>query len=171
MAGLVEETTRYLVFKILEKKRSLMTSDIVAYGFGHGLSEFILLGVMGLLTNIIVLQAVHSGQASQLPSFLVGQVNQLTGFAVLMSLFERIVALVLQVLLTAWDFLAVTKHRLSFYFWAIILHAAIDFLAGAYQLGIVSNLLLIELILAIYVLGIGLLTCRIWRKEGTHGLI
>ena len=82
MAGLVEETTRYLVFKILEKKRSLMTSDIVAYGFGHGLSEFILLGVMGLLTNIIVLQAIHSGQASQLPSLLVGQVNQLTGFAV-----------------------------------------------------------------------------------------
>ncbi|MFR5847637.1 MAG: hypothetical protein ACLUFP_07365 [Streptococcus salivarius] len=30
-------------FKILEKKRSLMTSDIVAYGFGHGLSEFILI--------------------------------------------------------------------------------------------------------------------------------
>ena len=62
-------------------------------------------------------------------------------------------------------------HKLSFYFWAIILHAAIDFLAGAYQLGIVSNLLLIELILAIYVLGIGLLTRRIWRKEETHGLI
>ena len=76
----------------------------------------------------------------------------------------------LQILLTAWDFLAVTKHKLSFYFWAITLHAAIDFLAGAYQLGIVSNLLLIELILAIYVLGIGLLTRRIWRKEGTHGL-
>ena len=171
MAGLVEETTRYLVFKVLAKKRSLMTSDIVAYGFGHGLSEFILLGVMGLLTNIIVLQAIHSGQASELPSTLVSQVNQLTGFTVLMSLFERLVALVLQVLLTAWDFLAVTKHKLSFYFWAIILHAAIDFLAGAYQLGIVSNLLLIELILGIYVLGIGLLTRRIWRKEGTHGLI
>lgn len=171
MAGLVEETTRYLVFKVLAKKRSLMTSDIVAYGFGHGLSEFILLGVMGLLTNIIVLQAIHSGQTSQLPSLLVSQVNQLTGFAVVMSLFERLVALVLQVLLTAWDFLAVTKQKISFYFWAIILHAAIDFLAGAYQLGLVSNLLLIELILAIYVLGIGLLTCRIWRKEGTHGLI
>ena len=168
MAGLVEETTRYLVFKILEKKRSLMTSDIVAYGFGHGLSEFI---VMGLFTYIIALQAIHSGQTSQLPPLLVSQVNQLTGFAVVMSLFERLVALLLQVLLTAWDFLAVTKHRLSFYFWAIILHAAIDFLAGAYQLGIVSNLLLIELILAIYVLGIGLLTRRIWRKEETHGLI
>ena len=71
MAGLVEETTRYVVFKVLAKKRSLMTSDIVAYGFGHGLSEFIFLGVMGLLTNIIVLQAIHSGQASQLPSLLV----------------------------------------------------------------------------------------------------
>ncbi|MFR1968412.1 MAG: YhfC family glutamic-type intramembrane protease, partial [Streptococcus salivarius] len=81
MAGLVEETTRYLVFKVLAKKRRLMTSDIVAYGFGHGLSEFILLGVMGLLINIIVLQAVHSGQVSQLPSLLVGQVKQLTGFA------------------------------------------------------------------------------------------
>ena len=171
MAGLVEETTRYLVFKILEKKRSLMTSDIVAYGFGHGLSEFILLGVMGLLINIIVLQAIHSGQTSQLPPILVSQVNQLTGFAVVMSLFERLVALLLQVLLTAWDFLAVTKHELSFYFWAIVLHAAIDFLAGAYQLGLVSNLLLIELILAIYVLGIGLLTRQIWKKEETHGLI
>ena len=171
MAGLVEETTRYLVFKILEKKRSLMTSDIVAYGFGHGLSEFILLGVMGLLTNIIVLQAVHSGQASQLPSLLVGQVNQLTGFAVVMSLFERLVALLLQVLLTAWDFLAVTKHKLSFYFGAILLHATIDFLAGAYQQGIVSNLLLIEATLAIYVLGVGLLTSRIWKKEGSHGII
>ena len=82
---------------------------------------------MGLLTNIIVLQAIHSGQAGQLPSLLVSQVNHLTGFAVVMSLFERLVALVLQVLLTAWDFLAVTKHKLSFYFWAIILHAAIDF--------------------------------------------
>ena len=161
MAGIVEETTRYVVFKVLAKKRSLMTSDIVAYGFGHGLSEFILLGVMGLLTNIIVLQAIHSGQASELPS----------GFAVVMSLFERLVALVLQVLLTAWDFLAVTKHKLSFYFGAILLHATIDFLAGAYQQGIVSNLLLIEAILAIYVLGVGLLTSRIWKKEGSHGII
>ena len=97
MAGLVEETTRYVVFKVLAKKRSLMTSDIVAYGFGHGLSEFILLGVVGLLTNIIVLQAIHSGQAGQLPSLLVESGQQLTGFAVVMSLFERLVALVLQV--------------------------------------------------------------------------
>ena len=125
------------------------------------------LGVMGLLTNIIVLQAIHSGQASQLPSLLVGQVKQLTGFAVVMSLFERLVALLLQVLLTAWDFLAVTKHKLSFYFVAILLHAAIDFLAGAYQLGIVSNLLLIRLILAIYVLGVGLLTRKIWRRRNS----
>ena len=171
MAGLVEETTRYLVFKVLAKKRSLMTSDIVAYGFGHGLSEFILLGVMGLLTNIIVLQAIHSGQASQLPSLLVSQVNQLTGFAVVMTLFERLVGLLLQVLLTAWNFLAVTKHKLSFYFWAILLHAAIDFLAGAYQQGIVSNILLIEAMLVIYVLGVGLVTRQIWKKEETHGLI
>ena len=171
MAGLVEETTRYLVFKILEKKRSLMTSDIVAYGFGHGLSEFILLGVMGLLTYIIVLQAIHSGQTSQLPSLLVSQVNQLTGFVVIMSLFERLVALVLQVLLTAWDFLAVTKHKLSFYFGAILLHATIDFLAGAYQQGIVRNILLIEVMLAIYMLGVGLVTRQIWKKEETHGLI
>ncbi len=87
MAGLVEETTRYLVFKVLAKKRSLMTSGIVAYGFGHGLSEFILIGVMGLLTNIIVLQAIHSGQASQLPSLLVGQVKQLTGLCCCLCLF------------------------------------------------------------------------------------
>ena len=171
MAGLVEETTRYVVFKVLAKKRSLMTSDIVAYGFGHGLSEFILLGVMGLLINIIVLQAVHSGQVSQLPSLLVSQVNQLTGFVVIMSLFERLVALVLQVLLTAWDFLAVTKHKLSFYFGAILLHATIDFLAGAYQQGIVRNILLIEVMLAIYVLGVGLVTRQIRKKEETHGLI
>ena len=171
MAGLVEETTRYLVFKVLAKKRSLMTSDIVAYGFGHGLSEFIFLGVMGLLTNIIVLQAIHSGQAGELPSTLVSQVNHLTGFAVLMSLFERLVALVLQVLLTAWDFLAVTKHKLSFYFGAILLHATIDFLAGAYQQGIVRNILLIEVMLAIYMLGVGLVTRQIWKKEETHGLI
>lgn len=135
------------------------------------LVKFILIGVMGLLTNIIVLQAIHSGQASQLPSLLVSQVNQLTGFAVLMSLFERLVALVLQVLLTAWDFLAVTKQKLSFYLCAILLHATIDFLAGAFQQGVVSNLLLIEAILAIYVLGIGLVTRQIWKKEGIHGLI
>ena len=171
MAGLVEETTRYLVFKVLARKRSLMTSDTVAYGFGHGLSEFIFLGVMGLLTNIIVLQAIHSGQAGQLPSLLVSQVNQLTGFVVIMSLFERLVALVLQVLLTAWDFLAVTKHKLSFYFGAILLHATIDFLAGAYQQGIVRNILLIEVMLAIYMLGVGLVTRQIWKKEETHGLI
>lgn len=171
MAGLIEETTRYVVFRVLAKKRSLITSDIVAYGFGHGLSEFILLGVMGLLTNIIVLQAIHSGQASQLPSLLVSQVKQLTGFAVVMSLFERLVALLLQVLLTVWDFLAVTKHKLSFYLWAILLHATIDFLAGAYQQGIVKNILFIEVMLAIYVLGVGLLTRQIWKKEETHRLI
>ena len=171
IAGLIEETTRYLVFKVLAKKRSLITSDIVAYGFGHGLSEFILLGVMGLLINIIVLQAIHSGQTRQLSPLLVSQVNQLTGFAVVMSLFERLIVLLLQVLLTAWDFLAVTKHKLSFYFGAILLHATIDFLAGAYQQGIVRNILLIEVMLAIYVLGVGLVTRQIWKKEETHGLI
>ena len=172
MAGLVEETTRYVVFKVLAKKRRLMTSDIVAYGFGSVvLVNLFLLGVMGLLTYIIVLQAIHSGQTSQLPSLLVSQVNQLTGFVVIMSLFERLVALVLQVLLTAWDFLAVTKHKLSFYFGAILLHATIDFLAGAYQQGIVRNILLIEVMLAIYMLGVGLVTRQIWKKEETHGLI
>ena len=79
--------------------------------------------------------------------------------------------MVLQVLLTAWDFLAVTKHKLSFYLGAILLHATIDFLAGAYQQGIVRNILLIEVMLAIYMLGVGLVTRQIWKKEETHGLI
>ena len=53
----------------------------------------------------------------------------------------------------------------------ILLHATIDFLAGAYQQGIVRNILLIEVMLAIYVLGVGLVTSQIWKKEETHGLI
>lgn len=53
MAGLVEETTRYLVFKVLAKKRRLMTSDIVAYGIWQKdifALEFAMLDVYNVVT-------------------------------------------------------------------------------------------------------------------------
>lgn len=43
-------------------------------------------------------------------------------------------------------------------------------MAGAYQQGIVRNILLIEVMLAIYVLGVGLVTRQIWKRRKLMGL-
>ncbi len=102
-AGLFEESGR-LIFLQFFKKESLSLSDGVVFGLGHGLME------AGWLMISIIGYIVSNGFSSA------------SGLAIV----ERIFALILQVALTIFVVMAVDRHKIRWYFVAILLHTIMD---------------------------------------------
>ena len=88
-----------------------------------------------------------------------------------MPVFERLIALAVQILLSIWVYLAVKKKQVNLYVMAIIWHALIDLPAMLYQEKILSNMLLTELILLGASFLLLFLTKRLIKMEGEKGLI
>ncbi|MGT2649629.1 YhfC family intramembrane metalloprotease [Streptococcus troglodytae] len=170
-AGLFEETARFLIFKYLSARQTLQNRDAIGYGLGHGGIELLLLGVLQLLNFLLISQMIASGQTEGLSQIVIKQMESLTPLSIFLPVFERLIALAVQILLSIWVYLAVKKKRVNLYVMAIIWHALIDLPAMLYQEKILSNMLLTELILLGASLLLWFLTKRMIKKEGEKGLI
>ena len=140
MAGLFEETARFLVMKFFMKKREPDTTvPGVAYGVGHGGMEVLMVFAMAMISNIVMSLLINSGQADTLiaktpeasQAALQAQFDQLaaaTPGSFLIGVWERISALVLQIALSVIVWTGVRKGGkwLWLYPLAILLHAAVD---------------------------------------------
>ena len=132
MAGLFEETGRFLAFKTVLKKLP-ETKNAVTYGVGHGGLEILLL--LGQTYVLLLLALVTNGQGA-LSAYL-PTAETLTlgfiGFAVL----ERVFAMALHISLSIFVFVAARDaKKLWLYPLAIWLHAVVDALAVFYQTGL-----------------------------------
>lgn len=145
MAAFFEETARLVFFKWLEKKRSLEKADALAYGLGHGGLELIFLGLTSLLNLYIVLSAVQT----QNP-----QVMQLL-----------FLALGFQLLLTVWVYQAVRQKKWIYLLTAYGLHAFFDLAPSLFQVGWLTNPVLVEVILALELVLIAYGTKEIFCKK------
>ena len=142
MAGLFEETGRFLAMKFLLKKQPATPRAGVAYGLGHGGAEMIMIFGLSMISTFTMAVLVNAGQADLLTSRvpaeakdqLASQIEQLqtTGAgAYLIGLWERFSALILQVSLSILVWAAARKGGKWLWLFpaAILLHALVDGIA------------------------------------------
>ncbi len=173
MAGIFEETARFISFNILKKKyHGIQTA--LSYGVGHGGIEAVLIGGASMISNIALSFMINSGSIGTITSTLSGsslsQMN--TVIASLVSTepymfavagIERIFALAIQISLSIIVFYSVYKNIRWLYPVAISLHAIIDIPAALSQTGVITNVFVIEgivMVLAVATCIIGVLVHR-----------
>lgn len=155
-AGVFEETARLLGFKFLIRAGRNESRDTgISYGLGHGGVEALLIGGLSAISSIVVAVMLNTGalrgvtaamKGQQLESFnaSLATLAQTQSYVFLLSGIERVVALVLQVSLSLFVLKAVTERKWFYYLLAILLHAAVDFVAVMFQRGYIQSMLLLE---------------------------
>ena len=142
MAGLFEETGRFLSMKFLLKKEPTTVKPALAYGIGHGGVEMIIVFGFTMISYLAMAFMMKAGQTDtlfgQAPAEAQEQiqatVSQLTDASVgdwLMGLWERFSALILHLSLSVLVWAAVRKGGKWLWLFpaAILLHALVDGLA------------------------------------------
>ncbi|GHU87661.1 putative membrane protein YhfC [Spirochaetia bacterium] len=160
MAGIFEETARFLSFHILKRKyRGIGTG--LSYGAGHGGIEAVLVAGLAMINAIVSSIMINSGSVETITGKLQGpaleQANaQLTAlittapYLFLIGGLERIFAIGIQMSLSVMVFYAVfSKGKWWLYPLAILLHAIIDAPAALTQAGVIKNVLFVEGIVCI----------------------
>jgi uncharacterized membrane protein YhfC len=160
MAGVFEETARFIAFKILKKKYTGVGTGL-AYGLGHGGMEAILFVGLSMINTIIFSIILNVGNIETITGKLQGesleQINtQITTilttspYLFLVGGIERVFAICIQISLSIIVFYSVYgKNKLWLYPFSIILHAIINIPAAAMQVGVIKNMLLVELLVFI----------------------
>ena len=174
MAGLFEETGRFLSMKYLLKKEPTETKPGVSYGLGHGGVEMLILFGFSMISVLTMAVMVNAGQTDTLlaktpeasQAALTAQFEQLKSTSAgtyLYGLWERLSAITLHLGLSILVWAAVRKGGKWLWLFpaAILLHALVDALAVILSKS--ASILVIELIvmaLAIAVAGLAWLIAR-----------
>ena len=139
MAGLFEETGRFLSMRFLMKKEPSDTKPAVAYGIGHGGVEVIMVFALSMISLLAIAVMVNTGHSDSLlakapaaaQEQLSAQIDQLetaSAGTFLYGLWERFSALILHVSFSILVWAAVRKGGKWFWLFpvAILLHALVD---------------------------------------------
>jgi uncharacterized membrane protein YhfC len=175
MAGIFEETPRFISFKILKKKYNGIGTGL-AYGIGHGGIESILLAGLPMINAIIFSIILNNGNIETITGKLQGEaleqintqivtLSTTSPYLYLVGGIERLFAICIQLSLSIIVFYSVYgKNKLWFYPFAIILHAIVDIPAAAMQAGVIKNTYLVELLVLVAVIILIVITKYIHKK-------
>ncbi|CUP99716.1 YhfC family intramembrane metalloprotease [Clostridium baratii] len=146
MAGIFEETARYICFKfILKKERRIQ--DAISYGIGHGGIEAILLVGITYLANTIVSIMINLGMPLENGLELVSaQLSSVEPYMFAIAGVERLSTIIIQIGLSIIVFNSVKYGKKQYYLLAILIHALIDFPAVLAQKGVI-NIITVESIM------------------------
>lgn len=175
MAGLFEETGRFLSMKYLLKKEPTTVKPAVAYGIGHGGVEMILLFGFTMISYLAMAVMVKAGQTEtllgQVPAEAQGQIqatiSNLSDYSVgdwLTGPWERLSALILHLSLSVLVWAAVRKGGKWLWLFpaAILLHALVD--GVAVILSKSASMLATETILFAAAIAIAALAYQVARR-------
>ena len=139
MAGLFEETGRFLAMKFLLKKEPTTAQAGVSYGLGHGGAEMMLLFglsmistfTMAVMMNMGMTDTLTAGVPAEAQEQVAAQLDQIKDASAgdfLLGLWERFSALILQVSLSILVWAAARKGGKWLWLFpaAILLHALVD---------------------------------------------
>jgi uncharacterized membrane protein YhfC len=176
MAGIFEETARFISFNILKRKYGGIGTGL-AYGVGHGGIESILLAGITMIINIVISVIANTGMITSVfqgdvLAAINGQIEALTATAPYMFLisgFERLMAIIIQISLSVIVFYSVYNKKLFLFPLAILLHAVIDIPSAAFQVGLIKSIFPVEGILLLFA-AISVVSAKfIHDKLKTHG--
>lgn len=180
MAGLFEETGRFLAMRYVLKKEHGNAHNALMYGAGHGGFEMFVILSMGMVNNLIyaLMININMGQTQTLLASLdeVSKNTLQTAFDTLiqtpswqfaLSPVERIAAITAQIGLSVivWFAAEGEKSRMSLWFLAIALHALLDGVAVVTSRSGMS-LIAVEALVWVMTVGIVFVAVNIWKKMG-----
>ena len=176
LAGLFEETGRFVAFKTILKKYRTDDLTAISYGAGHGGFEVFFVLFSASVSNIIIATMINMGNIDALTANLdeAGRASveqtlvalcDTNPLSYLLSIVERIAALTFHLSASVLVWFAVkNKRHWIFYPLAIMLHTIFNAIAAsASMLGI--HVALVELIICVMAVLYALLARYIWKKE------
>lgn len=137
LAGVFEETARYILFKFI-LKRSRSWKEGVLVGLGHGGTEAILIGLSVALTlvNMIAYKNIDLSTVPSIPPEQLELAKQQVEafwsaqpFMALLGFFERVFAMCLHVCLSLIVLYGLTKKQAVWFWLALLWHAFVDAVA------------------------------------------
>ncbi len=153
-AGVFEETGRFVGFTVL-KRRYQGARTAVAYGIGHGGIESILVLGLTMISNLVVAVVINSGMGSFLPAAVTEQLASTPSWMFLLGALERVLAVTVHLSLSVLVWTAVTHAGRRWLFpLAIVLHAVMDVPAVMMQAGILTSVVLTEVLTAVITVAI-----------------
>ena len=157
LAGIFEETARYILFNwILKKSRSWKEGALV--GLGHGGIEALILGILAALTfaNMLVYRNIDLATVPSIPADQLALAKQQVAaywstqwYIALLPFVERIFAICLHVSLSVMVLYSIAAHKPLWFWLALLWHALVDAVA-VYGAGLKVNPLALEGIVAIF---------------------
>ena len=173
MAGLFEETGRYLAFSFALKKYRAKNVNALMYGAGHGGFEAIVIAGLTMINNIVWSFMINNGRIAELTGSLSGDqlAQQAIGLLIstpsyqfLLGGAERLFAILLHISLSVLVWFAVKwEGKLYLYPAAILIHFAVD-AAATLLSGLGVNVVIIEAVVASFTTAAALFARRLWRE-------
>jgi uncharacterized membrane protein YhfC len=172
MAGLCEETARFVGFKLLKSKAASYKSAF-GLGVGHGGIESILLAGLPVIVGVISVLTFNpqallaKGVAEGTVNMGIAQVAQFWAspwHLPLAGAFERVIAISAQILMSFMVWKAVVQRSWLWYLLAVAYHTLLDCFA-VYLTSITTNAWVIEGALSIFLVVNVILLVMFWRKE------
>ena len=179
MAGIFEETGRFLAFKTVLRGKRGNDASALMYGAGHGGGEaLVVLGITSV-NNLLYSVLINGGNLSlltaSLPEEVLGQLDtavraliETPSWHFLMGSAERIFAVVIQISLSVlvW-FAAKKKDRILLYPAAILLHLIVDAATGILS-GLGMPLLAVEGAIAVLAVITALIARAVWKRNAVR---
>jgi uncharacterized membrane protein YhfC len=177
MAGLFEETGRFTVFKTILKKNCSNNRNALMYGAGHGGIEAFYILVFGMVSNIVMAVMLNADMAEKLTAGVTDEAKLQTLYTIfaalagtapvafLMSIVERIAALVLHVSLSVLVWFAAKNGGKCFWFYplALLLHATVNSVAVILS-RYVSSVWIIFIVIYVLSACCVVIAITVWKK-------
>ena len=176
MAGLFEETGRFVTMKFLLKKEQGNDHNAIMYGIGHGGIEMAFILVIGMVNQLLYAVMINTGQTEALLAPLDASSREVLQqafeslvntppYMLLLSPVERLAAITAQIAFSVLVWIAVTRAgKKLLYVLAVLLHFLLDAVAVILS-GLGISTWLIEGIIWIMALAFAFLAVKVWRAN------
>lgn len=171
MAGIFEETGRYIMFRfVLKNEKSPQTA--VGYGLGHGGIEVYVNVVLGLLMMLgTAVRYLKGGMEAvgENNTALLFSVASFTASTYVYYIVERVAAMAFHVAASVIVFTSLRQRKPQLLLLAVVLHGIVDIPAALTQRGVLS-IGLYEVIFSLLCAGVCVIAWKIWKALKETGM-
>lgn len=177
MAGLFEETGRFLAFRTILKKQQGNDGNAWTYGAGHGGFEAFYILIFGMINSLAYAITINSGGYEQVMALLPEDQKEIFAASIqtlintpapmyLVSVVERCSAIIIHLGLSLLVWLAVKKggKKIGYFPLAILLHMLVDCIMVIFN-EYVGNVILTEVLILIEAVLLMVFALWRWKKE------